>query len=205
MPLTLRHRIALLSLAIALATLPARPQQPPPPSPQIIQPGALNVPASVFTDSGQWSTLLPIVSTPDLDVFIEDPSSDAWLARNAQPFLDRGQYTITVVSFYKIPHPCREDQIRAGFSDAADLDACNNDRYGVRRIFVDAPQNSVTVLFYALVATGGTLDPATVRRESRSRGFAELGPDAQKAISETTKLVAKQSYSYNLRQQPSAQ
>jgi hypothetical protein len=135
-----------------------------------------------------------------MDIFIEDPSAETWLSRNAQAFLDRGQFTLTVVSFYKTPHPCHEDQIRSGFSDAAHIAACNNDRYSVRRISVDAPQNSVTLLYSALVSANGALDAATVYRETRTRGFAELGPDAQKALSEATKLVAQQVHSYAIRQ-----
>lgn len=188
-------RAALLTLALTL-TCAAPAQQPQ----QILQIGALSAPAAVFTQTSQWSNLVPILSTSDLDLYIEDPSTDAWLARNAQPFLDRGQYTLTVVSFYKTPHPCHADQVRAGFSDAAHLNACASDRYAVRAIAVDAPQNSVTVLYSALASTAGTLDPATIYRETRTRGFAELGPDAQKAISDATKLVATQVQSYAARQ-----
>src|SRR5581483_11504126 len=140
-----------------------------------------------------------ILSTSDVDLFIEDPSADGWLARNAQAFLDRGQYTLTLVSFYKSPHPCHEDQVRAGFSDATHIQACDTDRYAVRTISVDAPQNAVTVLFSALVSTNGTVDASTVRRETRTRGFTQLSPNTQKAISEATKLVGTQVHSYAVR------
>jgi hypothetical protein len=192
-------RTALLSLALALTCTAVRAQQPAPP-PQILQTGALNAPAAVLTQDNQWSSLIPILSTSDLDIFIEDPSSDTWLSHYAQPFLDRGQYTITFVSFYKTPRPCREDQVRTGSSDAAHVAACDNDRYAVRRISVDAPENTVTLLFATLVSTNGAPDPSTVHRENRTRGFAELGPDAQKAISEATKLVATQVHGYAIRQ-----
>ena len=205
MPLNLRRHTALATLALALATLPAHTQQPPAPSQQIVQVGALNIPSPVFTDSGQWSTLLPILSTPDVDLFIEDPSNDDWLAHNAQSFLERGQYTVILVSFYKTLHACRVDQIHAGFSDSAHIDACNNYRYAVHRIAVDNPQSAVTLLFSAMVFTGGTLDATSIRRETHTRGITELDANAQKALADTTKLVAKESHSYNLRQQPSAQ
>jgi hypothetical protein len=204
MSLTLR-RTALASLALALATFAAPAQQPTPPSQQIVQPGALNVPSSVFTDSGQWSTLLPILSTPDVDLFIEDPSNDAWLLHNAASFIERGQYTVILVSWYKTLHACRADQVHAGFSDAEHIDACNNYRYAVRRIAVDAPQNAVTVLFSAKVFSGGTLDDASVRRETHTRGLTELDTNAQKALADANKLIAKESRSYAIRQQPSAQ
>ncbi len=186
-------RLTLLTLTLALLSTQAYPQQPPQP---ILQTGALNAPTAVLTQNNQWSNLLPILSTSDVDLFIEDPSADAWLARNAQAFLDRGQYTLTLVSFYKSPHPCHEDQVRAGFSDAAHVQACDTDRYAVRTISVDAPQNSVTLLYSTLVSTNGTVDVSTLHRETRTRGFAQLGPDAQKAISEATKLVGAQVHSY---------
>lgn len=183
-----------LALAVlALASLPALAQQPPQ---QILQTGALAAPAAVLTGKDQWANLISILSTSDLDLYIEDPSTDTWLSRNAQSFLSRGQFTLTVVSFYKTPHPCHQDEIRAGFSDAAHLQACNVDRYAVRRIAVDAPQNTVTVLYSALVTSAGALDPVTVHRETRTRAFANLGPEAQKAISDATKLVATQVQSY---------
>lgn len=201
----MNRRTALAPLALALLCIPAKPQQPPAASQQIIQVGALNVPSQVFTDSGQWSTLLPILSTPDVDLFIEDPSNDDWLAHNAASFLDRGQYTVILVSYYKTVRACRADQIHAGLSDAEHMDACNNYRYAVRRIAVDNPQSAVTLLFSAMVFSGGTLDAASIHRETRTRGITELGSDAQKALADTTKLVAKESRAYAIRQQPSAQ
>lgn len=205
MPLNLRHHAALASLALALAVLPARAQQPAAAAQQVVQVGALNMPSSIFTESGQWSTLLPILSTPDVDLFIEDPSNDDWLAHNSVSFLERGQYTIILVSFYKTLHACRADQIHAGLSDSAHFDACNNYRYAVHRIAVDNPQNAVTLLFSAMVFTGGALDATSIRRETHTRGLTELDTNAQKALADTTKLVAKESHSYNIRQQPSAQ
>lgn len=201
----MNRRTALAPLALALLSIPAKPQQAAAPSQQIIQPGALNVPSAVLTDSGQWVTLLPILSAPDVDLFIEDPSNDAWLLHNAQPFIERGQYTLILVSWYKNLHACRADQVHAGLSDAEHIDACNNYRYAVRRIAVDAPQNAVTVLFSAKVFSGGILDDASIRRETHTRGITELDINAQKALADANKLIAKESRAYAIRQQPSAQ
>ena len=193
----MRVRHTLLALSLTLLCPPAHPQQP---TQQVIEAGALNVPASVLTQDNQWSSLLQVLSNSDLELYIEDPSSDAWLARNAQNFIDRGQYTITLVSFYKTRHACREDQIRSGFSDAAHVDACNNYRYRIRQVAVDAPQNTLTLRFSVMVFTGGTPDSTSIVRETRTRGFDGLDADSQKALSDTTKLVAKQSLSYEARQ-----
>lgn len=194
-------RTALLTLTLALACLPAHAQQPAPSAQQVIQSGALNVPTDVLTRDNQWSALISVLSNSDEDVYIEDPSTTPWLGRNAQGFVDRGQYTITLVTFYKTVHACRADQIRAGFSDAAHVDACNDYRYRIRQVAVDAPQNTLTLLFSAMVFTGGTLDSASIVRESRTRGFNGLDADSQKAISDTTRLVGQQSHSYIARQQ----
>jgi hypothetical protein len=194
----LNLRTALAPLALTLLSIPARPQQPPQ---QILQIGALNAPTDVLTQDNQWSSLISVLSNSDQDLYIEDPSTNAWLARNAQAFVDRGQYTITLVSFYKTVHACRADQIRAGFSDAAHVDACNNYRYRIRQIAVDAPQNTLTLLFSAMVFSGGALDASTIVRESRTRGFSGLDADSQKALSDTTKLAGQQSHSYIARQQ----
>ena len=201
MPFNLRHHTALASLALALAILPARAQQPAAASQQVIQVGALNIPTDVLTRDDQWSALISVLSNSDEDVYIEDPSTNAWLARNAEGFVDRGQYTITLVTFYKTVHACRADQIRAGFSDAAHVDACNDYRYRIREVAVDSPQNTLTMLFSAMVFTGGTLDSSSIVHESRTRGLNGLDADSQKAISDTLKIVGQQSHSYIARQQ----
>lgn len=198
MPIKL-HRPALVSLALALAFLPAHAQQPPAP-PQVIQTGALNAPTEVLTRDHQWSSLIPILSSKDLDLYIEDPSNDAWLARNAQAFLDRGQYTITLVSFYKTRRPCREDQVHSGFNDAEHINACDGYRYRIRQVFVDTQQNALTMRFAAMVFAGGALDDASIVRETRTRSSTDLDADAQKALTDTTKLVARQARSYDARQ-----
>lgn len=200
MSFTLRRHIAIASLALAFATLAVRAQQPTAPSQQVIQIGALSAPTDVFTPDGQWSSLIPILSNPDLALYIEDPSNDAWLARNAENFINRRQYTITLVSFYKTRRPCRDDEIASGFSDAAHINACDSYRYRIRKVAVDTHQHTLTLLSSAMVFSGGTLDPASVSTDTRTGGSAGLNADAQKALADTTKLVAQQSHIYDARQ-----
>ena len=200
MAFNLRRYAALASFSVALACIPARAQDTPAPSQQVIQTGALGAPASVLTQDGQWSTLIPILSNADLDLFIEDPSVDGWLARNAENFINRSQYTILLVSFYKTRRPCREDQIRAGFSDAEHITACDAYRYRIRQVAVDTRQHTLTLLSSAMVLSSGMLDPASVRTDARTGGSAALDADAQKALADTTKLVAQQSHIYDARQ-----
>jgi len=188
-------RRTILAIAFALTCAPARPQQPPQP---VIQVGALNSPAAVLTQSGEWSNLIEILSLPDLDFYIEDPSTDAWLARNGQSFLDSGHYVITAVSYYKYPRSCRADMVRSGF-DLAHQNACDQYRYCIRQISVDSPQNAISLLFSEMVFSNGTPDPTSILRNMGTRGFSDLGPDAQKAVSNATTLIAKQVHQYAIR------
>lgn len=194
------RRAALLLILFALPSLLALGQQPPPVMP-ILQTGALNVPTSVLTENGQWLPLLPVLTSPSLDLYIEDVSNNEWLDRNAANFLNRGQFTVTVVSFYKTRQPCREDQVHAGLSDAAHLNACDNYRYAVRQVAVDAPQNSITLNYTLMVYSGGVPDLSSARRETVTRAITQFGPDFQKALSDATALVAKQSRMWAARQQ----
>jgi hypothetical protein len=189
----MRFRPAIL--ALTLLCLPARPQQP---SPQVIQPGALNIPGAVLNQNNEWSSLITILSVSDVDFYIEDPSTDAWLARNAQSFIDRGHYVITAVSYYKTPRPCRADMVRAGF-DLAHQNACDQYRYRIRQISVDSPQNTITLLYSVMVYSNGTPDPSSILRETGTRSFSELDTDAQKAISAATQLIAKEAHQYAIR------
>lgn len=191
----MRLRPTILALALTLLTIPARPQQPPQP---VIQVGALNSPAAVFTQSGDWSGLIEILPLPDVDFYVEDPSTDAWLARNAQSFLDRGHYVITAVTYYKYPRSCRADMVRSGF-DLAHQNACDQYRYCIRQISVDSPQNAISLLYSVMVFSNGTPDPTSILQNTGTRGFSDLGPDAQKAVSNATTLIAKQVHQYAIR------
>jgi hypothetical protein len=191
----LNFRTAVFSLTLALLCTAARPQQPPQP---VIQVGALNLPGAVLTQNNEWSSLITILSLPDLDFYVEDPSTDAWLARNAQAFLDRGHYVITAVSYYKYPRACRADMVRSGF-DLAHQNAGDQYRYCIRQISVDSPQNAISLLYSVMVFSNGTPDPTSILRDPGTRGFSDLGPDAQKAISAATELVAKQAHQYAIR------
>jgi hypothetical protein len=188
-------RRTILALALTLSPAARPPQQPPQ---QVIQPGALNIPGAVFTQNNEWSSLITILSLADQDFYVEDPSTDTWLSRNAQSFLDRGHYVITAVSFYKTPRPCRADMVRAG-ADLAHQNACDQYRYRIRQISVDSAQNLITLLYSVMVFSNGTPDLTSVLRETGSRGFSELDTDAQKAVSNATQLIAKQVHQYAVR------
>ena len=56
----------------------------------------------------------------------------------------------------------------------------------------------------AMVFSGGALDPGSVRHETRTRNMNDLDTNAQKALADATKLIAKEARSYEIRQHPYA-
>ena len=166
---------------------------------QVVQRGGLGFPAGVLDENGQWSSPVELLSNGDVSIYMPDVSNAVWLDHNAENFLKTGQYTLTLLTFYKTRRTCRTDQVLLGFSDAAHIDACNVIRYRLRQIAVNAPQNSVTLLMSGTADESGTIDPGSVFHESRTRGIKELGSEAQTALSKATDIIAKQSLAYDRR------
>jgi hypothetical protein len=196
----MNRRTTVAFLALALAFVPAHSQRTPPQPQQVILTGGLNVPTDVVTQDNQWSPLIRILTTDDLALFIEDPSNPTWLRRNAEDFVDRGRYTIAVVSFYKTRDSCRADQVRAGRGGSAGWLACNDYRYQIRHVTVDSFPSTITLGYSAMVFAGGFIDESSVRHENRTRGLQELDADTQKALTDANAIVSKQAHSWVARQ-----
>lgn len=167
---------------------------------QLVQRGPFNKPVQVFDDTGQWTIPLLVASSDDVEMYIPDITAADWLNRNYQPYIDRGQYTISMFTLYKTPRACRTNQLQSGFSDAAHIDACLvTIRYRVRQALVDTRQKTVTLLTAAMLDQDGQMDPASVQHDTRTRTWAELDANSQTALDKTTQLVAKQMKIYDLR------
>ena len=166
---------------------------------QIVQRGALGFPAALLDENAQWSAPVELLSNADVSVFMPDISNAVWLDNNAERFLNTGQYTLTLVTFYKTRHTCRTDQVLSGFSDAAHIDACNVIRYRVRQIAVNTPQKTITLLMSGTADESGTVDPGSVLHETRTRGFKDLGDEALGALTKATDIIAKQALAYDRR------
>ncbi len=166
---------------------------------QVVQRGALGVPAAVLDENAQWSSPVELLSNNDVSVYMPDVSNSVWLDHNAENFLKTGQYTLTLVTFYKTRHTCRTDQVLLGFSDGAHIDACNVIRYRVRQIAVNTPQKTITLLMSGVADESGAVDPQSVLHETRTRGFKDLGDEALAALTKATDIIAKQSLAYDRR------
>ena len=166
---------------------------------QVVQRGPLGYPSGLQDENGQWSAPVPLLDNADVALFMPDVSNVSWLDHNAENFLKTGQYTLTLLSFYKTRRVCRTDQVVSGFSDAAHIDACNVIRYRLRQVAVNAQQNTVTLLSSATADGSGTIDSSSVVTETRTRGIKELGAEAQAALSKATGIIAKQSLAYDRR------
>jgi hypothetical protein len=103
---------SILLMVVALGTLVC-------PAQQIIQRGAFGKPSQVLDETQQWTTPLLLSSDRDVELYIPDISNPEWLARNYQSFQDKGQFVLSMFTFYKNPQACRTNQVAWGFSDGA--------------------------------------------------------------------------------------
>ncbi len=166
---------------------------------QIVQRGALGFPAALLDENAQWSAPVELLSNGDVSVFMPDISNAVWLDSNAERFLNTGEYTLTLVTFYKTRRTCRTDQVLSGFSDAGHIDACNVILYRVRQIAVNTPQKTITLLMTGTADESGTVDPGSVLHETRTRGFKDLGDEALGALTKATEIIGKQALAYDRR------
>src|ERR1700742_2321422 len=77
---------------------------------QVVQRGALGVPASVLDETQQWSTPLLVAKDADVEIYIPDISSPAWLEKNYEDYRDKKQFAISIFTFYKTPNACQKNQ-----------------------------------------------------------------------------------------------
>lgn len=168
-------------------------------SQQVVVRGAFGTPAQVLDETGQWTTPLEVASDHDVAIYIADLSSPDWLRANYDPFEGRGQYVLTMLTFYKTPKACRANQIAWGYGDAAHLDACVAIGYRLRQATVDVNLKTVTLIQAEMVGQDGTVVDGCVERQPLTRRWAELDGNTQTALDAATKLVTKQMDAYDRR------
>src|ERR1700761_7784601 len=141
---------------------------------QVVQRGTLGAPASVMDETQQWTAPVLLAEDSDVGIYVPDVSSPEWLKRNYAGFMDKGQYVISMFTFYKTPRACRANQIGWGNADAAHLDACTNDiTYRVREATVDTNQKTVTLIMAAMVGQDGQIVPSSVQQQAVTRLWSE--------------------------------
>jgi hypothetical protein len=167
----------------------------------VVQRGPLGQPTEFLDDTGQWTTPLMLTEDRDVAIYIPDVSSPAWLKGNYPDFQDKGQYVLTMLTLYKTPKACQKNQIGWGNGDGEHLDACNDIGYRIRQASVDSQQKTVTLIMAAMVDPDGQILPASIRRDSITRTWAELDANTQTALTKATALIAEQMKRYDRKQQ----
>jgi hypothetical protein len=166
-------------------------------SQQVVQRGALGRPGEVMDETQQWSTPLLVASDHDVELYIPDVTSPEWLKRNYSDFIDKGQYVLSMFTFYITPRACRANQIGWGNGSAAHLDACNNIGYRVREAQVDTNQKTVTLIMAAMIGQDGEIVPESVQSQSVTRAWVNLDATTQEALKKATGLVTEQMKIYD--------
>jgi hypothetical protein len=167
---------------------------------QVVQRGAFGTPTGILDETGQWTTPLLLVHDKDVEIYIPDVSSRDWLKMNYPEYWDKYQYELTFLTFYRTPRACRANMIGWGNSDAAHLNACENDiGYRIRRATVDTHLKTVTLVMAAMVDHSGQIVPSTEEDGPISRNWADLDSNTQQALEKASGLVDEQMKSYNRR------
>jgi hypothetical protein len=169
---------------------------------QIVQRGALGKPAQVLDETGQWTTPLLVAADRDVEIYMPDVTSPAWLKRNYPDFRDRGTYTLSLFTFYRTSTACRTNQTNWGLGDAEHLNACViGIGYRVRRGRVDPQEKSVTLLMAAMVGQDGAIDASSIQDEGVFRMWDQLDRNTQAALQKANALVTVQMKMYDQKMQ----
>ena len=169
---------------------------------QVLQRGALGRPSQVLDETGQWTAPLLVNAEHDTEMYIPDVSNQVWLKRNYRDFMDRGQYVITMFTFYRNPTACRANQTGWGLGDQAHLDACATAiGYRLREATIDTNLKTVTLIQAGMVDTDGNLDASSLQQQPLTRRWAELDRGTQSALAKTTEMVSRQIARYDRRVQ----
>lgn len=153
----------------------------------------------MLDETGQWTTPLQVAQDSDVEIYIPDISNQEWLKRNYPDFWNKYQYEMTFLTFYRTPRACRANMIGWGYSDAAHLQACEQDiGYRVRRVSVDTHLKTVTLIEAAMVDHNGQI-VGNMEREPVSRNWRDLDANSQEALEKASDLVAKQMKIYDRR------
>lgn len=168
---------------------------------QVVQRGTFGHPGAILDETDQWTTPLTLVEDHDVILFMPDTSSPPWLQRNYNTWLNRGTYTLTLLTFYRTPAACRANQIAWGLGDAAHWNACLDTGYRMRRALVDPASKSITLQTAAMVDQTGNILPATIQDDHIFRTWDQLDTNTQAALKKADDLISHQMKIYDARQQ----
>jgi hypothetical protein len=166
---------------------------------QVVQRGALGKPAQVLDETQEWTTPLMVSSDHDIEMYIPDVSSPAWLEANYDSFENKEQYILSFFTFYMTTKACRANQVAWGYSDGAHLDACIDIGYRVRRVMVDKHMKTVTLIMAAMVGQDGQIEQDSVENASITKTWANLDVNTQAALEKSSELITEQMKHYDRR------
>lgn len=172
-------------------------------SQQLVQRGALGRPAQVFDETEQWTTPILLTSDHDVEVYMPDITSPAWLRHNYKSYENGGTYTISLFTFYKTPAACRANQSGWGLADANHLNACESTGYRIRRGTVDTQQKSVTLITAAMIDQDGQLDPSSTENRGAFRFWTDVDANTQTALKLASAMVQRRMKIYDRSMQDS--
>ena len=181
-----------LSLLILLLIGPIRSF-----SQQVVERGALGKPSQVLDETGEWTTPLLLVSGDDVAIYMPDITNMKWLEQNYPDYRDRGNYTLTLFTFYKTPEACKINQTKWGLGDYQHLNDCSFIGYRMRRAKIDPHEKSVTLIMAAMVDAQGNIQPDSVQTDKVSRFWNQLDENSQEALKKANELVAEQMKIYD--------
>jgi hypothetical protein len=194
MKLRYPHQLSLLVLLGSLVTASLACQ-----GQQVIQRGAMGKPAQVLDETGQWTEPILLSSDHDVELYIPDISSPAWLDANYQSYIDHDQVVLSMFTFYRTTKACRASQIAWGFSDGSHLDDCIDIGYRVRRATVDMRQKIVTLISASMVDQNGAIIESSSVDQPIVKTWADLDAGTREALIKAAELISKQMKHYDQR------
>ncbi len=168
---------------------------------QVVQRGALGRPGQVMDETQQWTTPLLVASDADVEIYIPDVSTTEWLSHNYSDYMSKGQYVLSMFTFYKTPKACRKNQTEWGYGDVAHLEACNDISYRVRETTVDMGQKMVTLVMAAMIGQNGDVVGSSLQQQQVTRNWSDLDANTQVALKKVNALVAEQMKIYDHKMQ----
>jgi len=164
---------------------------------QVVQRGALGTPGAVMDETQQWTAPFSVAADKQLEIFIPDVSTNAWLQLNYAQYQSRGTYSLTFFTHYRNEEACRRNQILWGLGDAQHLNACIDISYRMHGALIDTAAKSVTLQSAAMVDPDGNILPDSTQQPNTFRTWDQLDPITLTAIKKANDIVAKQMATYD--------
>ncbi len=149
-------------------------------------------PEMVMDESGNFSQAVSVYSDADVETFVPDITSRAWITWNAGPFKSTGKYHVYLYSYYKTDKICRSLIPHGQESDPRWNESCGALRYQRRLIEVDTRNKTVAVLNSLLMESDARYNPANQARPAKPAPLATASKEIGGAVSHVTAIITKE-------------